>query len=147
MKFQDFTSRKKLVLDHDCMELAKQTADKGLASGNPPDGAVLRAGSIILSESDTTISEDDPTNHAVMNVVKKAIQTLNRQLYDATLYTIKEPCSMCILAAHYAGIKEVVFQEKDLEYGFVNSKLKLNESLLSYREGLFNEDANLQSNE
>jgi len=90
-----------------CFELAETSVSKG----NHPFGALLLIGETIhLSAENTVITDHDVTRHAELNLVSKAVRTLNPdELSSAILYTSTEPCAMCTGAIYWAGIRNIVF--------------------------------------
>lgn len=90
-----------------CYELALSAAKKG----NHPFGAVLvHKGKIILDAENTTISDNDFTHHAEMNLIAEAARTLPRQIApDSTVYTSCAPCPMCTATLAISGITRIVY--------------------------------------
>jgi len=80
-------------------------------NGDQPFGALLAIdGGVVLTASNTVISERDPTRHAELNLVSRASRTLPREaLRTATLYASTEPCAMCAGAICHARIPRVVY--------------------------------------
>jgi tRNA(Arg) A34 adenosine deaminase TadA len=89
------------------IELAQSAVDKG----NHPFGALLVLnGEIILEAENTVNTDDDPTCHAELNLVKLAAKKLPPEaLSQAILYTSTEPCMMCCGGIYWAGISHVVY--------------------------------------
>jgi tRNA(Arg) A34 adenosine deaminase TadA len=81
------------------------------AAGDPPYGAVLvdGRGRIVARDRNRSISSDDPTSHAELNLLRSA--EVRSLLPDdgAIVYTSTEPCAMCTAAAYYAGVRRIVF--------------------------------------
>lgn len=142
----DFTSYvvgKKRSRDEHFMSLALEAANFALSRGDYPFGAVIAfPSSDYLIESYTVFSEKDVTNHAEMNVLRKAASTMPRGLKDCVLYSTIEPCAMCASTAALYGIREIVFGAHDLENGFVSSKKNINTEAfgLSFLSGVLSED-------
>lgn len=80
-------------------------------AGNHPFGALLVLdGAVVLTATNTVMTDDDPTAHAETNLVGDAIRRLSRaDLRRCILYTSCEPCAMCTGKIHWAGIRFVVF--------------------------------------
>ncbi|WKZ57069.1 MAG: nucleoside deaminase [Bdellovibrionota bacterium] len=79
--------------------------------GDEPFGAllVLDNREILCAENSVRLARD-PTNHAEMNLVRKAWQELSPSVIaDSILYTSTEPCPMCTGAIFWSGIRRVVF--------------------------------------
>ena len=100
------------MTDHDpfirrCYELASQAVQHG----NHPFGALLvYDGKIILECENTVNTEQDPTGHAELNLVRMAGKQFSANiLAGCILYTSNEPCVMCSGAIYWAGIGHVVY--------------------------------------
>ncbi|MEM8545943.1 MAG: nucleoside deaminase [Cyanobacteria bacterium P01_H01_bin.119] len=92
----------------DFMHLAIAEARK---SKTPFGAVIVQDGKVIESAGNTVQSDNDPTCHAEVNVIRK----LTRRLSSAspsgtyTLYTTCEPCAMCAATCIWAGIQNVVY--------------------------------------
>lgn len=86
-------------------------AESSKASGNHPFGALLvHNNDIILSAENTVVTENNPTQHAEMNLVNSAWKSLSADIIKSSvLYTSCEPCPMCTGAIFWSGIRTVVF--------------------------------------
>ena len=75
--------------------------------GNHPFGALLvLGGEVVLTATNTVVTDRDPTAHAETNLVAAAIRHLPRdQIGRAVLYTSCEPCAMCAGKMYWAGIR------------------------------------------
>ena len=110
------------------MQLAINEALKGIRRGHGgPFGAVLvKNGEVIASSHNTVLKGHDATNHAEINVIRKASKKLKREnLSDCEIYTTGQPCKMCIGAINWAKIKTVYYGNtyKDaLNMGFDDEK-------------------------
>ena len=91
----------------ECLYLAMQARIKN----EIPIGALIVQGNNVISKShNLSISNNDPTAHAEINVIRNACETINNyRLSNAVLYTTLEPCMMCIGAICEARIDRVVF--------------------------------------
>lgn len=91
----------------DAIELARQARQ----AGDHPFGALLVVdGVVVLTATNSVITDRDPTAHAETNLVAAAIRRLDRaQLGRATLYTSCEPCAMCVGKIYWAGIRSLVY--------------------------------------
>lgn len=89
------------------------------AAGHRPFGAVVAdAAGIVAEAGSTQTATGDPTAHAEMNALRRAMAAAPRaRLEGATLYASNEPCAMCAAAAFYAGMARIVF-------GFPEEKLR-----------------------
>lgn len=128
---------KKRTKDEDFIFEALIAADHGKGRGDIPIGALLILPTKSLCECNTVWSEQDMTNHAEINVIRKASQMGFRKLNDAVLYCTIEPCIMCAAAAIEYGIKEVVFGAYDSIHGFSSSNIFNKENIpFSFRGGI-----------
>src|SRR5690349_13426298 len=84
--------------DEKWIKEALNSASEAAALGEVPIGACLvnEAGMIIASASNRTITDNDPTAHAEILVLREAASKLgNYRLTDTTMYSTIEPCVMC----------------------------------------------------
>lgn len=81
------------------------------AEGNAPYGALLvHDNTIIARAQNTTTTDNDPTAHAELNLVRQAGGDYDAAfLAECTLYTSAEPCAMCAGAIYMAGVGTVVY--------------------------------------
>jgi tRNA(Arg) A34 adenosine deaminase TadA len=86
-------------------------ATQARGDGNHPFGALLALdGQVVLTATNSVITDHDPTAHAETNLVAAAIRQLSRdQIERAVLYTSCEPCAMCVGKMYWAGIRTVVY--------------------------------------
>lgn len=91
------------------MERAIELGLKAMDYGNTPFGAVIAKDGEIISEAMNKItSEHDPTAHAELLAISRATKKLGRaDLSDCELYASGEPCTMCLSAIYFSGIKTV----------------------------------------
>ncbi len=116
---------KRRFKDYDYMRVALEVSAQAKSNGDLPIAAVLVwAGGRQLVEHDTRYTDKNPLNHAIINLINKAAETLGRKnLGEAVLYSTLEPNTFCALAIASAGIKELVFGAYDDKDGFISSKL------------------------
>lgn len=95
------------------MKLANECAKEGMnKEEGGPFGAVItdKEGNIIARGNNTVLKNNDPTEHAEMNVIREACKKLGTyDLSECILYTSCEPCPMCLSAIIWANIKEVYY--------------------------------------
>jgi tRNA(Arg) A34 adenosine deaminase TadA len=93
------------------LRLATAVADKAMAKGNHPFGAVLvDAEGQVVAEGENSFLIDGGPGHAETNLARFAARTFQADyLAGCTLYTSVEPCCMCAGTAYWAGIGAVVF--------------------------------------
>ena len=95
------------------MKLANECAKEGMnKEEGGPFGAVItdKEDNIIAKANNTVLKNNDPTEHAEMNVIREACKKLGTyDLSECILYTSCEPCPMCLSAIIWANIKEVYY--------------------------------------
>jgi len=91
--------------------------------GEVPVGAVLTLnGSLIAEGHNQTVTENDPTAHAEVVVLREASRRLGDwRLLECTLYATLEPCSMCAGALVLSRLSRLVFGASDPKAGMVGS--------------------------
>ena len=78
--------------------------------GGPFGAIVVKEGKIIGRGRNEVTALNDPTAHAEVQAIREACQTLKSfQLEDCEIYTICEPCPMCIGAIYWARPKAVYY--------------------------------------
>lgn len=105
--------------DFDFMRLALAEAEKALAFGDVPIGAVaVHQGRVIGRGYNRREADHDPTAHAEMLAMRAAAQVLGRwRLDEVTLYCTLEPCPMCAGAMVLARLPRLVYAAIDLKAG------------------------------
>lgn len=97
-----------------CIELAELS----VINGDLPFGSLIVKDDEIVSESAQTVfKSNDATNHAEINVLRKAQKVLGNDLSECTLYTNCEPCAMCSFVINELSVGEVVFAVKSPDMG------------------------------
>src|SRR5262249_52703885 len=93
------------------MRAALDEAERGLAAGEVPVGAVLVVDDRIVGRGfNQPIRAVDPTAHAEVLALRAGAQAVgNYRLTEATLYVTLEPCLMCVGALVLARVREVVY--------------------------------------
>ena len=90
------------------IELATENVRTG--RGGPFAAVVVKAGRIIAEGTNQVTSNNDPTAHAEIVVIRKACEALkDYQLNDCEIYTTCEPCPMCLGAIYWARPARVFF--------------------------------------
>ena len=102
------------------MRLALTEAEKALAKGEVPIGAVVVCkGRVVARAHNLTETLGDPTAHAEMQAITMAANELGgKYLKDCTLYVTVEPCVMCAGALGWAQVPHVVYGCHDEKRGF-----------------------------
>ncbi|MBI1819285.1 MAG: tRNA adenosine(34) deaminase TadA [Nitrospirae bacterium] len=115
------------VQDHFYMQLALEEARAAYVKGEVPVGAILVAGNQVIARAhNLRESQNDPTAHAEMVVIREASRLLNKwRLSDATLYVTLEPCVMCAGALVHARIPRLVFGCFDPKAGACGSLMNI----------------------
>jgi tRNA(adenine34) deaminase len=98
-------------------------ADQGAEAGEVPVGAlVVRRGVILGQAHNETVRRRDPTAHAELLAVQRALETAGAdRLLDATLYVTLEPCAQCAGAIVLSKVGRVVFGAWDEKAGMAGS--------------------------
>jgi tRNA(adenine34) deaminase len=96
-----------------------------------PIGACLidNQGKLLAIGGNRTITDNDPTAHAEILVLREAAALLkNYRLIDTTIYTTIEPCAMCAGALVNARVKRLVYGAKDERFGAVETVFRICDS-------------------
>ncbi len=105
-----------------CEELASQAASKG----NSAVGGLLIINDEVVAEAEETVAtKKDVSCHAEMEVIRKAREKVGQDMSGAILITTKEPCVMCSYAIRFHKISTVVYKDKSVQLGGVNSSFNL----------------------
>jgi len=110
------------------MREAIKAAEKARDSDEIPIGACLidNQGEILAVAGNLTITNNDPTAHAEILVLREAARKIgNYRLTDTTVYTTIEPCAMCAGALVNARIKRLVFGAHDERFGAVETIFRI----------------------
>ena len=105
------------------MRAALDVARRAVAVGEVPVGAVaLRDGVVVAEAHNETVRRRDPTAHAELLVLQRAIELLSTdRLTDCSLYVTLEPCAQCAGAMVLAKVGRVVFGAHDPKAGMAGS--------------------------
>jgi len=109
--------------DRDGIEAALGEAREAASAGEIPVGAVVvRDGVVVAEGHNETARRDDPTAHAELLAIQRALQTLGTdRLADCTLYVTLEPCAQCAGAMVLAKVGRLVFGAYDDKAGMAGS--------------------------
>ena len=110
------------------MRVALTAAYRGKEAGEVPIGAALvdPDGQMRVASWNRTITNNDPTAHAEIIVIRRAAEVMgNYRLTGCTVYTTIEPCVMCAGALVNARIKRLVYGAPDERFGAVESRFRL----------------------
>ncbi len=122
--------------DERYMTEALAEAEKALAAGEVPIGAVMvRGGEIIARGHNLRNTDKNPLRHAEISVIDAAAGIVGDwRLEDCVLYVTVEPCPMCAGAIVQARIPKVVFGTRNSKAGCAGSVLDvLNEPKLNHQ--------------
>lgn len=129
------------------MREALTEAEKALAAGEVPIGAVMvRGGEIIARGHNLRNTAKNPLRHAEIDVIYTSAGIVGDwRLEDCTLYVTVEPCPMCAGAIVQARIPKVVFGARNSKAGCSGSVLDvLHEPRLNHQveteEGVLQEE-------
>ncbi len=113
--------------DTQWMALAIEQAKQAQEVGEVPVGAILiQNNQLIVSAHNQPISNNDPTAHAEIQLLRAAGKQLNNyRLSNTTLYTTLEPCAMCLGAIVHARVSRIVFGAYDQKSGVCGSCIDL----------------------
>jgi tRNA(adenine34) deaminase len=82
----------------------------------------MRDGRVIAAAHNETEQRHDPTAHAELLVIQRALRALGTdRLTDATLYVTLEPCAQCAGAIVLAKVGRLVFGAYDEKAGMAGS--------------------------
>ena len=113
--------------DAQWMVLAIEQAKQAQEVGEVPVGAILiQNNQLIVSTHNQPISNNDPTAHAEIQLLRAAGKQLNNyRLSNTTLYATLEPCAMCLGAIVHARVSRIVFGAYDQKSGVCGSCIDL----------------------
>ena len=107
------------------MEAALRMARAGSVREEIPVGAVvMQEGTILAEAHNETIQRNDPTAHAELIAIQRALGRAGAgegRLPAATLYVTLEPCAQCAGAVILAKVGRVVFGAFDSRIGMAGS--------------------------
>ena len=105
------------MTDEDFMKEAYAEAQKGLAAGGLPIGAILvRGGKIIGRGHNQRVQQGDPILHGEMDCMRNAGR--QKPYKDTVMYTTLSPCMMCTGTIIQFGVPRVVVGESRNFRGF-----------------------------
>jgi tRNA(adenine34) deaminase len=104
-------------------EAALAQARQAAASDEVPVGAVVvRNGRVVAAAHNETVGRNDPTAHAELLAIQRALETLGTdRLDDCTLYVTLEPCAQCAGAIVLTKVGRLVFGAYDDKAGMCGS--------------------------
>ena len=126
-----------------------EEAEKAIHESNSPFGAVLADfdGGVIHVAHNTVKTDNDPTAHAEINLIRKASKE-NKNLSDYYLVSNAQSCPMCFSAAVRAGISNFLYGYAENETLVPNIDVfemsKYCESKINIETGILNEECKKQ---
>ena len=109
------------------INLAIAEAKKGLRKnhGGPFGAIIVKDGKVISSAHNEVLKNNDPTCHAEMLAIKKAAKKSKTfDLSGCEIYSLSEPCPMCLAAIYWAKIKKINYccsKEEAEKIGFADN--------------------------
>lgn len=112
------------------MRAALAEAAQAGRAGERANGAVAVLDEALVAHGrESVLSIGDPTAHAVLIAVREAATRLGRRsLAGMTVFTVVEPCAMCVGALQQADADGVVFALPDPGEGACHSVLNVAEA-------------------
>ena len=107
------------------ISVALSEAFNAMEGGEVPVGAVIfnsKTKEILCSAHNLVVSNNDPTAHAEVIVLRRAGELLcNYNLSGYSLFVTLEPCAMCAGALSWAKIDAVYFGAYDVKSGAIEN--------------------------
>jgi tRNA(adenine34) deaminase len=101
------------------LEQARHAADLDEV---PVGAVVMQGGRIVARAHNETVHRSDPTAHAELLAIQRALQALGTdRLADCTLYVTLEPCAQCAGAIVLTKVGKLVFGAYDDKAGMCGS--------------------------
>lgn len=95
--------------------------------GERPIAAVAVVDEAMVARAhDRVEATNDPTAHAVVSALREASRRLGRvRLADATIFTTKEPCAMCVGALLASDVESLVYAAPNDRDGAAGTVIQL----------------------
>lgn len=130
------------------MRAALAEAAQAALLGERANGAVAVLDEAMVAHGrESVLSTGDPTAHAVIIAVREAATRLGRRsLAGTTVFSVVEPCAMCVGALQQCDVDGVVFALHDRAEGACQSALNVAQApglprRLQVVSGILGEDA------
>ena len=109
------------------MNAAVAEARAAIEAGERPRGAVAVLGEALVARGhERVLASGDPTAHAAVVTLREAARRLGRtSLGGVTIFSVVEPCSMCVGAMLGSDVDGLVFALADPQAGAAGSALQL----------------------
>lgn len=111
-------------MEQEFMDEAVRIAREGMTTGKggPFGSVVVKDGKIVGKSSNMVFETNDPTAHAEVMAIRDASKNLGTaELKGCEIYSLGEPCPMCLAAIYWARIERVYFantKEEAAKVGF-----------------------------
>jgi len=114
-------------LVHTLIRIALKEAQKASAKGEVPVAALVLKNNHIISKTHNMVqTKNDPTQHAEILAIKKALKILHvSRLEGCHMFTTLEPCAMCAGAIVLARIDKLYILAKDEKTGACGSVISV----------------------
>lgn len=90
------------------IELSREHMNLG--HGGPFGAVIVKDGKVIAEGWNQVTSQNDPTAHAEVTVIRRACEALNNfDLQGCEIYSSCEPCPMCLAAIYWARIDKIFY--------------------------------------
>lgn len=102
-------------------------ARRGAEGGEDAVGAVaVIDDAMVARDHERSSGNGDPTAHAVLLTLQASARKLGRRrLAEATIFTTREPCAMCVGALLETRVRALVYAVPDPERGAAGSVIQL----------------------
>lgn len=109
------------------MDLALALAEEAAAGDEAPVGAVIvEAGEVLAAERNRMRELNDPTAHAEMLAIRRALAVRGTGRLDGCdLYVTLEPCAMCAGAIAHVRLRRLYYGAEDPKAGAVDHGVRL----------------------
>lgn len=124
------------MTDEAFMDEALREAERALAAGEVPVGAVIARGGVIVGRGHNEVeSRGVATAHAEMIALERAARLIGDWRMDGcTAFVTVEPCHMCLGAFYLSRLPRIVFGARQPRSGACGSVDRFHESgLLGHR--------------
>jgi tRNA(adenine34) deaminase len=102
-------------------------AQQALASGERPNAAVAVVNDAMVARAHDRVQQtNDPTAHAVIGALRETARKLgSMRLGEATIFSTREPCPMCIGALLESNVEALVYAVPNTVDGAAGSVVQL----------------------
>lgn len=102
-------------------------AQQALASGERPDAAVAVVNDAMVARAHDRVQQtNDPTAHAIIVALREAARKLgSARLGEATIFSTREPCAMCVGALLESNVEALVYAVPNTVDGAAGSVVQL----------------------